>query len=102
MLRLDFAPGQAHRAGRFARAVAEAVIDGGAGHGGLAQGLRRGRAGLRTGAWGGQDRDGSGQEGFLGGLHLETCQIGRASWRERGEISVVAGSLKKKKREYEI
>src|SRR4030043_2259510 len=31
---------------------------------------------------------------------LERQQIGRASWRERGEISVVAGSLKKKKKKH--
>src|SRR3990167_2082772 len=29
-------------------------------------------------------------------------EIGRASWRERGEISVGAGSLKKEKRERDI
>src|SRR2546430_13201107 len=31
----------------------------------------------------------------------EARQIGRAAWRERGEISVVAGSFKKKNTEYE-
>src|SRR3979411_3552714 len=29
---------------------------------------------------------------------VQLVEIGRASWRERGEMSVVAGSLKKKKR----
>ena len=32
-----------------------------------------------------------------GGLERVEVEIGRAAWRGRGEISVVAGSLKKKK-----
>src|SRR5260221_13276683 len=45
-------------------------------------------------------RSNGGNSGTLPVARITTSEIGRASCRERVEISVVAGSLKKKKKEH--